>query len=329
VKGYRRCFKPFLKDLGDISVQDITVHHLRGFIAGLRDRTTLWEDHPYRETQEGGLSEFTIANYVRHIKRLFNWLEKEGIMDHNPMRRIKFHRPKRRKPKAITFENFKKLLKTTEGESQTDRRDRAIILMLGDTGCRASELCYLQIQDLDFEQARITLNGLPGMGKSESRLAPVTPPTIQALRAWLEVRPSDRGPWVFVGFGCLSKGAFSISGLWQMLKRRARLAGVQGRSNPHAFRHAFAREYLMSGGDLATLSQLMGHGSVEVTKANYAIFNIKELQEKHRRHSPVTRLLGDEDAEESKDDAAKDDGGVAQADGDAEENDDDAVQDGE
>jgi len=53
-----------------------------------------------------------------------------------------------------------------------------------------------------------------------------------------------------------------------MLKRRAKRAGVQGRSNPHAFRHAFAREYLMSGGDLATLYQLMGHGSVKVTKAN-------------------------------------------------------------
>ena len=57
------------------------------------------------------------------------------------------------------------------------------------------------------------------------------------------------------------------------------------------------------------------------------IFNIKELQEKHRRHSPVTRLLGDEDAEGGKDDAAKDNGGVAQDDGDAEEDGDDTAQD--
>jgi hypothetical protein len=114
-----------------------------------------------------------------------------------------------------------------------------------------------------------------------------------------------------------------------MLKRRAKRAGVQGRVNPHAFRHAFAREHIKNGGDLATLSQLMGHASVEITKANYAIFTMQELQEKHRRHSPVMRLLGNDDAEESKDDAAKDDDGVAQADGDAEEDGDDAAQDGE
>ena len=64
--------------------------------------------------------------------------------------------------------------------------------------------------------------------------------------------------------------------------------------NPHSFRHAFAREYLLRGGDLASLSRLMGHASVEVTASFYAVFLVSELQEKHAKFSPIA---GMEDAE--------------------------------
>jgi len=76
----------------------------------------------------------------------------------------------------------------------------------------------------------------------------------------------------------------------QMLRRLKRRAGIQGRVNPHAFRHAFAREYIMNGGDLASVSQLMGHTQIAVTKMFYAVFRAEELREKHREFSPASRL---------------------------------------
>ena len=80
-----------------------------------------------------------------------------------------------------------------------------------------------------------------------------------------------------------------------MLRRRAKRAGVEGPFNPHSFRHAFARHFLMSGGDLGTLADLMGHSSVEVTKNSYAIFTERELKEKHRRHSPIVAPFAEDD----------------------------------
>lgn len=95
-----------------------------------------------------------------------------------------------------------------------------------------------------------------------------------------------------------SRGALTPNSVLQALRRRAAQAGVTGPVNPHAFRHAFARHFLLDGGDLGTLSELMGHESMEITKDYYAIFTMRELQEKHQRHSPVARLLrGDEDAD--------------------------------
>lgn len=289
VKDYRRKLRQLVAFLGDVPIEEITTNDIRRYIVYLEDRPTRWSDHPKRCEKEGGLSPFTIADHVRAVKRLFNWLEAEGVIEINPTRRIKTHKPKRQKPKGVDLQDFMALLATTEGGSVADLRDRAILLFLADTACRVGGLCGLRVRDLNLEVglAELTEKG------DKTRLVLFNPPTTEALKAWLEVRPQDRGPWVFVSLGNKASGGLSPNGVALMLRRRARRAGVTGPVNPHAFRHAFARAFLMDGGDLATLADLLGHSSVKVTKESYAIFTIRELKEKHRRHSPVARLLGD------------------------------------
>jgi site-specific recombinase XerD len=79
-----------------------------------------------------------------------------------------------------------------------------------------------------------------------------------------------------------------------MMKRYKKRAGLTGRVNPHTFRDAFAREYILKGGDLASGSEMMGHTQITGTKQFYAVFQAEELREKHDRFSPVGRLYGDD-----------------------------------
>ncbi|MBN1812073.1 MAG: site-specific integrase [Anaerolineae bacterium] len=65
---------------------------------------------------------------------------------------------------------------------------------------------------------------------------------------------------------------------------------MTGRVNPHSFRHAFGRDYILNGGDLATGAELMGN-SVGVMTKHYARFRVKELQEKHAKHSSIACRL--------------------------------------
>jgi integrase/recombinase XerD len=67
-------------------------------------------------------------------------------------------------------------------------------------------------------------------------------------------------------------------------------AGVTGPHNPHAFRHAFAREYLLNGGDTATLAEILGHTDPSVTRRYYAIFTIEDLRHPHHLYSPAQKL---------------------------------------
>lgn len=271
VLAYRKKLKPLVNFLNDAFIESITADDLRQYIVSLMDRR---------------LSIFTIAGHVRAAKRLFNFLESEGFISESPMRKIHTPRPKASEPKAVEMSDFLALLRATQGNSVIELRDRAIILMLADTGCRVGGLCNLRARDIDFDAGLITLREKG----DKTRLVPFSSTTREAIMAWLAVRPATDDDWLFVSLSKKPTWKLSTSGVIQMLKRRARNIGIIGRVNPHAFRHFFAREFLLRGGDLATLSDLLGHSSVEVTKSNYAIFTVKELQEQHQRYSPVARL---------------------------------------
>jgi len=287
VASYREKLGHLVAYLEDAPVETVTVADLRRYVASLMDQGMLYADHPCHEAKAGSLSPFTIAGRVRAFKRLFNWLESENLIEHNPARRIKTPQPKRKEPKAISMADLLALLGTTDGGAVADLRDRAVILFLADTGARVGGLCGLKVGDLDLARgmAMVTEKG------DKDRFVMFNQPTAEALAAWLEVRP-DVGPWLFVSLR--GRDRMTPNSVYQMLAQRATVAGVSGPVNPHSFRHAFAREYLLSDGDLASLADLLGHSDVSVTKAFYSIFTVGELKEKHKRHSPIPRLLKDE-----------------------------------
>jgi site-specific recombinase XerD len=283
VAAYRGKLSHLVTFLGDVEVEAITVDGLRRYIAYQMSEHTLYPGIPGKE-RTGTLSPFTVATRVRAVKRLFNFLEVEGRIETNPARRIRTPKPKP-KPKGIGFDDVLALLETASGGDVADVRDTAIILLLCDTGCRVGGLCGLRVDDVNLE------TGLAIVREKgdKMRYLMFTPQTAEALRAWLAVKPKDRGDFVFVSLK--RKGALTPSGVRQMLTRRAEQAGIEGAANPHAFRHGFAKFYLLDGGDLGTLADILGHSSVEVTKDYYGVFTLQELQAKHRRHSPITQMF--------------------------------------
>jgi integrase/recombinase XerD len=288
VTAYRRKLKPLVSFLGDVDVGNITVHDLREYVSSMMDVQTMYADHPYHDERQGKLSMHTVSGRVRAFKRLFNWLVEEGILDTNPTERIKTPRPRQREPKAIATEDFQALLDVTSGGDIADIRDHAIILTLADTGVRVGGLSGLSVGDVDFDNKLLTVCEKG----SKTRLVPFGPLAAEALRAWLDVRPSGQGEALFVSLSTSKYGRVKPGGIGQILKRRAEQAKCNGPVNPHSFRHFFAREFLLNGGDLGDLSDLLGHEDVAVTKRWYGVFTIREIQKKHALYSPVANLNG-------------------------------------
>lgn len=200
-------------------------------------------------------------------RRLFAWCVQRGLIDQSPACDLRRPRLADMPPKAISTQDMLKMLGSAQSHSA---RDYAIICLLIDTGCRACGIVGLMLDGLDLDHARATVNE-----KGWARGLHMKRRTVNALRAWLRVR-DIQGSSVF-GMG--------YAGLYQMLERTARRARVVGRSNPHSFRHGFARGMLNKGADLATVSQLMGHRSVDVTTRFYARWADEELHRKHQQYS--------------------------------------------
>lgn len=287
IAGYRESLGHLVAFLGDKEVESITLADLRAYAADLRDRQERFADHPSRKKVAGGLSVFSIASRLRSVKRLFNWLTQEEILTENPAKRLKLPRLPQKEPKALSQAALAQLLAATAGDSVVQRRDRALLLVLADTGCRVGGLAHLRVQDvnLDAQTALVSEKG--------EKIRPVyfMPMTAEALRRWLEVRPAVDVDWLFVNLG--PKQVYpqlTEDAVGEALRRLKKAANVAEPVTPHRFRHAFAREYLRNGGDLATLSRLLGHSSVEVTARYYAVFTPSELQDFHAKFSPVAGL---------------------------------------
>jgi integrase/recombinase XerD len=279
-RWYQRRLLHLVRYLRDRDLKKVSADDLREFVVSLREQNTKWQGHKWRKPVRGSLSPFTVQSYVRAVKRLFNWLEDNERIEQNPARKLKKPALPKLPPKEISIGDIRKLLDA----AKESKRDYAMILFLADTGCRAGGLVGLRVQDLNFEDgsALVTEKG------RKSRYVFFHDATKAALQGWLTERPQETD-FVFVG----RRGGLSTYGVNQMLERLKTKAGISGRVNPHSFRHAFAKLYLMAGGDLGSLSDLMGHTDVQVTKNFYSVFLKEELRRKHAQHSLLGAILQD------------------------------------
>lgn len=288
IAWYASIIKQMVQGIGDIETIDVTTRTMRQYVVELRERTTRYQSAPQRPEEKGAPSEATIAAHLRAIHRFWAWSSDEYDMP-NPMKGIKRPKQQKPRPKAITSSDFVKLWQAT-GEGVAGMRDKALLAMLADTGARIGGLINLRVKDCDVVQRRaiVTEKG------NKERVVYFTSYTASLLLKWLYVREVN-GEHVFTN---LDTGApLTASGVHQILKRLRAKTNVRGRINPHAFRHAFAREYIRSGGDIATLAKILGHEDVNITASYYAVFDDRELREFHDKHSPMRSLRDELDNE--------------------------------
>ena len=162
-------------------------------------------------------------------------------------------------------------------------RDRAILLLLLDTGLRVAEAAGIRLGDLRPDGSVKVL----GKGAKE-RIVPIGSTARGAIVRYLGQRgPGAPDAPLFLG----RRGALDWRGMQQVLKRLKTRAGITGRCSPHSLRHTFARSYLVNGGDAFSLQQILGHTTLDMVK-RYVSLADADVAAKHRVASPADRLIG-------------------------------------
>ncbi len=276
---YRNTYKKFLNHLAaDPPMREIDHHQVEAFLA------------------EQEVSNKTILNYHIGLSALWSWALAEGLAAQNVVHLVP--RPKPQRPvivplaeadarallAAISFSQvYARPGKATSRHGLPDAdRNRAIVLLMLDTGLRASEVCNLQILHADLRGKNKSVRVHAGKGNKDRQI-PISPRTGAALWKYLASRRDSRVDEPL--FATKTGRRMDRNDLGNMLEAAARRAGVPG-VNPHRIRHTFAINYLRNGGDIYTLQVILGHSTLDMVKT-YLMIAQADTEAAHRRASPV------------------------------------------
>lgn len=244
------------------------------------------EEHANKQTKKKGLSQGTRAAQFRALRALFNYLVEEEWLKESPMRRMQSINQPKEPVEPFEPEEFQKLIGKIPRQFFIGLRDYTLTWLLFDTGLRISEA-------LSLTEADINLMGLflqvTGKG-NKKRIVPFGLMTRKILFKYLDRRRRKEAltDKIFItrrGLP-LSKRAYGKS--LKIYGDRARITRV--RVSPHTLRHTFAIQYLMNGGDVYSLKEMLGHESLEMTM-KYLKFSQSMLKERHRKASPGDALI--------------------------------------
>lgn len=189
-------------------------------------------------------------------------------------------------PRVLNEAEVKRLMDVCQGTRPLLVRDRALFEVGYGCGLRASEICALEMLDLDFESKLLRTRG---KGDKE-RVVPFLGETARSVKIYLEtVRPQLRGA---IGSKSGNRVFLSRNGrplnrqdMWRILRKRGREAGIaQSRLYPHILRHSFATHLLARGMDMRTLQEMLGHSSI-ITTQTYSHFD-REMRTVYDRFHP-------------------------------------------
>jgi integrase/recombinase XerD len=279
-KWYERRLRP-LAPLHKRQLKTITPEDLRGVWSSLVKRNERYTNST-RPVVEGGLSPATLDGYIRAWRAFWNWCIEQNYTAFNPARKLKRPPVPVEPRRGIDYNDMVRLVEVARGSP----RDYALMMFLADTACRAGGVAGLTRSDLDLDRMRAVVREKGQGGEKKARTVFFKHATRDALRAWLQLRPSCKHDYVFTGIRRPHKRMTS-SGVYFVIERHAECIGLNVGWNPHNWRHGGARAMIKRGANLAQVQQLLGHTDISVTSKFYGSFVDEELQLAHRRYSWV------------------------------------------
>ncbi len=218
----------------------------------------------------------------RVLKTFFRWLVAEDVIGASPVARVGAPRVPQEALEPANLDHLWAMAGTCERGTFTGDRDRSVLLCLLDSGCRASEFVALNCDDVDLGTGAVRIRHGKG-GKARTAFLGVK--ARKELVRYLRHRPDTSGPlWV-----SHSGERLHYSGLREIVRRRARLAGVPAPSL-HSFRRSFALLSLRGGMNVYALQKIMGHADLSVLR-RYLAQTEQDLAAAHQAAGPVDHLL--------------------------------------
>ncbi len=235
------------------------------------------------QRKKDGLNAASLRITTVHLKVFFRWLLIKGTLEMDPAEPLLAPRPDLTLPETLHASELVKLLESIDPSLPLGRRDLAILELFYSSGLRLSELCKARLEMMDFEEGFLRVTGKGG----KTRLVRVGHKARAAIADFLaNERPGlvtkKTSSHLFIS---VRGGALSPDRVRQIVKERAKFAGIDQNVYPHLLRHSFATHLLEGGADLRVIQELLGHADISTTQI-YTHVDRQRLKAVHKQFHP-------------------------------------------
>ena len=274
IRGYVTDLESFLKHMekmGIVEFNQLEIEHIRSWLANL---------------QSAGVARSTLTRRIVSIRAFTNWAAANGWLTSDLGVNLAVPKPHKVLPEVLNVEDAATVLKALEVKcieepSAINLRDLALVEVLYSSGIRVSELCGLNLGDID--RSRNTLNVI-GKGNKQ-RVVPVGLPAVRAIESYLKNARAE-----FINQN--SQDALFLGSRGKRIDQRTvrevvyeAMKAVGSDMGPHGLRHSAATHLLEGGADLRTVQEILGHASLSTTQI-YTHVSPERLQAAYKQAHP-------------------------------------------
>ncbi|CCB88997.1 site-specific tyrosine recombinase XerD [Simkania negevensis] len=244
IEAYERDLRTFLSSYPKTSLESVTQEEIISFIEKMKGK---------------GYASSSLSRSLVAIKVFFRFLKRERLIVQDPTALIESPKLWQLIPEVLTENEITALLKQPDVDLEIGARDRAILEMLYATGMRVSELCSLNVHDVDDQTVHVR-----GKGGKE-RIVPIAAVAIEALDHYLSFRRDVKKLKDEPLFLTKKGKRIGRTQVWVRLKHYGKGAQIDKVISPHTLRHSFATHLLDHGADLRVIQELLGHADISTT----------------------------------------------------------------
>ena len=268
----------------------LTEWHIREFLGYVGTETKRWDKEGNgSESSSHKASPRTVHHYYSVLRAFFNWAVKEDFIAESPVAKVRLPRPQQKVIRPYTEEQIRRMLQVCDHDCQHNAkflgsRNKAIILILLDSGLRVSELANIKLADIDTARGWIKVVG-KGCKERVIRIGIVAQ---KSLWRYLMYRGENDRQELWLSE---ESRPLQTSGIQSAVDRLKKRAGINEEGCVHRCRHTFALSFLRADRNPFNLQYLLGHSSLEMVRHYTATLGMEDALKAHEKAIPVD-LLG-------------------------------------
>lgn len=231
------------------------------------------------------LAPASIARHIVGLRMFLRYLQLEGLLKDNLAELLGSQKLWERVPDVLSTQMIEQFLQAPQSYDPYYQRDRALLELLYATGCRASEISHLKLNDLHLEERYCICHGKG----NKQRVVPLGEYAAEVVQKYLsDERPalvqnlSIAPSWVLVS---RTGKRLRREAIWELVKKYAARSGMPASISPHTLRHSFATHLLSGGADLRNVQEMLGHASIATTQI-YTHVDPSRLKKVHQQFHP-------------------------------------------